>query len=212
MIQLHDVPHFLLKENEASALFYLRKKVFKDRLEWAVKCSDDKEIDEYDTDNATYLIGKYYGDIICSVRLIQIDKPNMLRCGVFNSFFDNINVPTGHYLEASRLFIDKDKIKEFDLSKHPLCGLIFFSMVNFARKHGYRGIYTIVSAPMLVIYRRSGWDVQILESGFSEKGELVYYLFLPIDNAYTTKLCHKVDSESLDIGSDCITYSCKSAV
>lgn len=87
-----------------------------------------------------------------------------------------------------------------------------FSMVNFARKHEYKGIYTIVSASMLVIYRRSGWDVQILESGFSEKEELVYYLFLPIDNHYITRLCHKVGSESLDIGSDCITYSCKLSV
>lgn len=66
MIQLYDIPYLSLKENEAYALFHLRKKVFKDRLEWAVKCSGDKEIDEYDTDNATYLIGKYYSNIIAA--------------------------------------------------------------------------------------------------------------------------------------------------
>ncbi|WP_084873927.1 acyl-homoserine-lactone synthase [Pantoea cypripedii] len=180
--------HTKLKQTVCSIL---EKGFFKDRLDWAVNCTDEKEIDAYDTHDANYILGKFCSEVICGLRFIEIDKPNMLKCGVFNSFFNNIKISSGNYLEASRLFIDKDRINKLNLSHHPICALIFVAMINFTRKNNYDGIYSIASEAMLTIYRRTGWNVEVLESGHSEKGEAVHYIFMPVDKSSTDRILKK---------------------
>lgn len=207
MITLYVVPFSFLTQNEANSLFHLRKRVFKDRLDWAVDCTDEKEIDAYDTHDANYILGKYCGEVICGVRFIEIDKPNMLKCGVFNSFFNNMKVSTGNFLEASRLFIDKELMIKLKLSHHPVCALIFVAMINFARRNNYDGVYSIVSEAMLIIYRRAGWNVEVLESGYSEKGEAVHYIFMPVDEPNTNRILKKIKPDHLTIHESFVDYS-----
>lgn len=208
MIEVHEIPYHQLQENEAKNLYCIRKKVFKDRLNWAVECKNGMEIDDFDNNNAYYLVGKYKGQIISSVRLVDLTKPNMLRCGVFDSFFNKIELPEGKYLEASRLFIDKEKMSFFKLVGNPVCILMFFSMVKFAIKNAYKGIYTVVSAPMLTIYRRAGWNVKILETGLSEKGEIVHYLFLPVNQRDIKGIMEKLNVDNVVSTKDEVIYSC----
>jgi acyl homoserine lactone synthase len=207
MIKLYVVPFSFLTHNEANSLFHLRKRVFKDRLDWAVDCSDEKEIDAYDTHDASYILGKYCGEVICGVRFIEIDKPNMLKCGVFKSFFNNMKISSGHYLEASRLFIDKDRINKLKLAHHLVCALIFVAIINFTRRNNYEGIYSIVSEAMLIICRRIGWKVEVLESGYSEKGEAVHYVFMPVDESNTNRILKKIRPDYLTIHEYFVNYS-----
>lgn len=49
-----DLPSALARE-----LFRLRRKTFRDRLDWKVECVEDMEKDQFDNPNTTYLLGMY---------------------------------------------------------------------------------------------------------------------------------------------------------
>ena len=48
MIEIFDVDYNLLSDNRSKELFSLRKRTFKDRLDWIVNCENNMEFDEYD--------------------------------------------------------------------------------------------------------------------------------------------------------------------
>ena len=191
-MEIFDVSYRLLSDYQASELFLLRKMVFKDRLNWAVNCKNNMEYDEYDDIHATYLFGVQDEQIICSLRFIEIKYPNMIN-GVFKSYFNKIKVPNGNYLEASRLFIDKNRAKRMKLQSYPISSMLFLAMINYTRHQGYEGIYAIISHPMLTICKRSGWLVSVIEQGMSEKNTIIYLVYMPVDDRNQQILIHKVN-------------------
>ncbi|MDN0111368.1 acyl-homoserine-lactone synthase [Yersinia mollaretii] len=192
MLELFDVNYKLLSENKSKELFSLRNDTFKDRLNWDVNCTDGMEFDQYDTDNTNYLFGVAHGKIICSVRFIETKYPNMIT-GTFASYFDKIDIPDGEYIESSRFFVDKKRAKEILNNKYPITNILFFSMINYAIKNAYVGIYTIVSHPMLTILKRSNWQLAIIERGLSEKNERIYLVYLPTDHENHNLLANKIN-------------------
>lgn len=196
MIEIIDVNYSMLSEKKSGELFGLRKMVFKDRLNWAVKCYNDMEFDEYDNDHTTYLLGIYNNTVIFSTRFIDMKNNNMIT-GTFHSFFKNIKIPDGKYFDASRLFIDKSRSREMDLKKYPLSSMLFLGMINFARKSFYDGIYAIVSHSMFIIFKRSGWHIEIVDKGLSEKKEVVYLIFMPVDDGNQQNLINNISKKNL---------------
>src|SRR5712671_45456 len=61
-----------------AAMYRLRRRVFKDRLDWNVSISGDLELDVYDTLNPTYLVGMSDNVVIGCVRLLPTTGPTML--------------------------------------------------------------------------------------------------------------------------------------
>lgn len=181
MIEIFNVNYNLLSENRSAELFSLRKKTFKDRLNWIVNCKNNMEFDEYDNSHTTYLFGVCDNLIICSLRFIEIKYNNMIT-GTFKHYFNKINLPEGNYVEASRLFIDKQRVRSLQLHHYPISSILFLSMINYARHQNYEGIYAIISHPMLIIFQRSGWGISIVEQGISEKNQKIYLVYMPIDN------------------------------
>ena len=191
MIEIIDVTFGQLSKEKLNELFTLRKRIFKDRLDWDVACTGNMEFDEYDNTDATYLLGVYKNEIICSMRFISMQNNNMIT-GTFKNCFKQINLPKGKNLDASRLFIDKVKYREHKLNQYPLSLILFLSMINYARRFNYEGIYTIVNDAMLIIYKRSGWKVKVLEQGKSASDETIYLLFMPVDKLNQNKLTHQI--------------------
>ena len=180
MLHLLDVNYNFLSELKSRELFSLRKKVFKDRLNWLVNAENNMESDEYDNPRTNYIFGVYQEVCVCSLRFINIKYPNMIT-GTFRSWFQNVELPQGNYVEASRLFIDKDRVQRLELRQQPVSALLFLSMINYARHYGYEGIYAIVSHPMYLIFKKSGWGISVVEKSLSEKEENVYLIFMPVD-------------------------------
>lgn len=191
MLYLHDVNYSFLSALKSEELFTLRKKVFKDRLNWLVKAENNMESDEYDNPRTTYIFGVYHQSCICSLRFIEIRYPNMIT-GTFKSWFRNIDLPQGNFVEASRLFIDKERVQAMELRQQPVSALLFLSMINYARHYGYEGIYAIVSHPMYLIFRKSGWKIEMVEQGTSEKNQNIYLIFMPVDRESQQTLMAKV--------------------
>ncbi|MEI7197272.1 acyl-homoserine-lactone synthase CarI [Pectobacterium versatile] len=192
MLEIFDVNHTLLSETKSEELFTLRKETFKDRLNWAVQCTDGMEFDQYDNNNTTYLFGMKDNTVICSLRFIETKYPNMIT-GTFFPYFKEINIPEGNYLESSRFFVDKSRAKDILGNEYPISSILFLSMINYSRDKGYDGIYTIVSHPMLTILKRSGWGIRVVEQGLSEKEERVYLVFLPVDDENQEALARRIN-------------------
>ncbi len=191
MLDLLDIKYRFLTELKSNELFTLRKKVFKDRLNWMVKSENNMEFDEYDNHHTAYIFGVYHERCVCSLRFIEIKYPNMIT-GTFKSWFDNIELPEGNYVEASRLFIDKERVNALELRQQPVSALLFLSMINYARHYKYEGIYAVVSNPMYRIFRQSGWDISVVKQGFSEKQESIWLIFMPIDDDNQRTLIERV--------------------
>ena len=189
MMEFLDVEYSKLTSKELRNLLYLRKLTFKDRLHWQVSCRDDMEFDEYDGMDAVYLIAKRHRHLLGGVRLIDIEKPNMLRDGIFNDFFGQINLSIdGKYFEASRLFIDKNAVINAGVVNEPVSRLLLIAAINFCRTQNYEGIYTILTHAAYVLYRRYGWEIEVVETGYSEKNEKVYCALLPVDEKHTSQM------------------------
>ncbi|MEH0833521.1 acyl-homoserine-lactone synthase [Pectobacterium cacticida] len=192
MLEIFDVSYAQLSEKKSQELFTLRKETFKDRLDWAVQCTNGMEFDQYDNVNTTYLFGIKDNLVICSLRFIETKYPNMIT-GTFFPYFKSINIPEGNFLESSRFFVDKSRAKDILSNEYPISSMLFLSMINYSRNKSYDGIYTIVSHPMLTILKRSGWGIRVVEQGLSEKQERVYLVFLPVDDENQEALACRVN-------------------
>lgn len=115
MFNIYSVNYASMSNEKSEDLFMLRKNTFKDRLQWAVDCSDGKEVDQFDNDKTNYIFGVENGMIICGTRMIDMKYQNMLN-STFSSFFNNVNIPEGNYIESTRFFVDKERT-------HSLLGL-----------------------------------------------------------------------------------------
>ncbi|MGF6188935.1 acyl-homoserine-lactone synthase [Serratia sp. 2723] len=196
MLEIFDLNYNFLSDGKSEELFALRKDVFKDRLDWAVNCIDGLEFDEYDNQNTNYLVGMMNGMVICSVRFIEMQFPNMIE-GTFSSYFPKLTIPQGNYIESSRFFVDKARASQVNLKKYPISSILFLAMVNYARKYGYDGILTIVSHSMLAILKRSGWEISVIEQGNSEKNQNIYLVHLPTDIESQNTLIERINSRVL---------------
>ncbi|MCK8554301.1 acyl-homoserine-lactone synthase [Yersinia ruckeri] len=192
MLEIFDVSYEELMDMRSDDLYRLRKKTFKDRLQWAVNCSNDMEFDEYDNPNTRYLLGIYGNQLICSVRFIELHRPNMIT-HTFNAQFDDIILPEGNYIESSRFFVDKSGAKTLLGNRYPISYVLFLAVINYTRHHKHTGIYTIVSRAMLTILKRSGWQFDVIKEAFVSEKERIYLLRLPVDKHNQALLASQVN-------------------
>lgn len=187
MFNIYSVNYSFLGHEKAEDLFVLRKNTFKDRLQWAVTCSDGKEHDQFDNENTDYIFGAINDVILCGTRMIDMKHNNMLN-HAFSSFFKNVSIPEGNYVESTRFFVDKERTHSHLGGKYPVTMVLFLSLINYARRHQYDGILAVASHSMMSIIRRSGWNVTVLDIGTSEKEEPVYLLLGHTDTQSLEKL------------------------
>ncbi|ATF92024.1 acyl-homoserine-lactone synthase [Cedecea neteri] len=163
----------------ARELYALRKKTFHERLEWKVECEDNQERDQFDNANTTYLMGMSEGQLFCGARFIDAKHPTMTD-EIFYQYFNNISLPKNiPCCEITRLFLDKARRDEGNLRTLPASKALFLAMIMYCLKNGYPGMHAVTSRGMYAIFRQANWKVEVLQKGLSEKGEAVYYIFMP---------------------------------
>ncbi|OJT40560.1 acyl-homoserine-lactone synthase [Serratia plymuthica] len=181
MFNIYSVNYSSMSNEKSEDLYMLRKNTFKDRLKWAVNCSDGKELDQFDNEKTNYIFGVKNGVIICGTRMIDMKHDNMLN-SAFSSFFNNAYIPEGNFIESTRFFVDKERTHSLLGRRFPVTLALFHSLINYARQHRYDGILAVASHPMLHIIKSSGWNVSLLETGVSEKNEPVHLLLGHVDD------------------------------
>jgi len=181
MFNIYSVNYSSMSNENSEDLYMLRKNTFKDRLQWALNCSDGKELDQFDNEKTNYIFGVKNGVIICGTRMIDMKHDNMLN-SAFSSFFNNAYIPEGNFIESTRFFVDKERTHSLLGRRFPVTLALFLSLINYARQHRYDGILAVASHPMLHIIKSSGWNVSLLETGISEKNEPVHLLLGHVDD------------------------------
>lgn len=193
MLEIFDVSYNELTNTGSEDLYKLRKKTFKDRLNWTVSCNNDMEFDEYDNSDTNYILGIYEDQLICSVRFVELHLPNMIT-HTFNALFDDVVLPEGKYIESSRFFVDKTRAQLLLGNRYPISYVLFLSTINYGLNYGYTGIYTIVSRAMLTIIKRSGWQVEVIKEAYVSEKERIYLLYLPTDHKSQKVMASRINA------------------
>jgi len=145
-----------------AAMYRLRRRVFKDRLDWSVSVSGDLELDVYDTLNPTYLlVTSDAGDVVGCVRLLPTTGPTML-VDTFSSLLDGRAAPrSDRILESSRFCVDTNlatELAENGLSRATF--ILFAAMIERLRAAKAESIVTVTDVRMERILRRAGWPLE----------------------------------------------------
>ncbi|WP_454629897.1 acyl-homoserine-lactone synthase [Bradyrhizobium cenepequi] len=145
-------------------MFRLRRRVFKDRLDWTVSVSGDFEIDIYDALNPTYLLViSDSNEVLGCVRLLPSTGPNMLA-DTFPFLLGGKHVPSSEdILESSRFCVDTERANELGRgSLNRATFVLFAAMIEAMRAKGARAIATVTDTRMERILRRAGWLIERL--------------------------------------------------
>lgn len=140
--------------------YKLRKKVFADQLNWNVKTEGGLENDEYDDENAHYLI--WCSDdrkvLFGHIRLIATIHPTLLF-DVFGRTHQNDQSLIGSEIfEGTRMCIDEGMIAEHhpEITAANAFSLLFLSLCEAALSLGVRCLVSNFEPAMSRVYRRVG--------------------------------------------------------
>ncbi|MCK1708317.1 MULTISPECIES: acyl-homoserine-lactone synthase [unclassified Bradyrhizobium] len=164
MIQLITEKSYGAFTETLIAMYQLRYRVFKERLDWDVNTSGDMEVDSFDALHPTYLVqlatdGRVQG----CVRLLHTVGPTMLR-DTFPVLLAGHGAPSNCSIwESSRFALDV--ATDAPKGKHGIARAtyeLFAGMVEFGLSRQLSDIVTVTDARMARILRRAGWPLRRL--------------------------------------------------
>ncbi len=142
-------------------MYRLRRRVFKDRLDWSVSISGDLELDVFDALNPTYLIALDHDTVNGCVRLLPTTGPTMLG-ETFPMLLDGQPPPCSvRILESSRFCVDT-QLTAGTTSNGLNRGtfVLFAAMIESLRAADACSIVTVTDMRMERILRRAGWPLE----------------------------------------------------
>lgn len=154
----------LLRNSElALGMHRLRRRVFKDRLDWTVSVSDGLEADQYDDLSPIYLLGVDRQDVVGCVRLLPTTGRNMLA-DTFPVLLDGRAAPTSTRIwESSRFCVDTKNVAATAVNGfRKATFLLFAAMIEWGQQHDLQAIATVTDLRMERILRRAGWGLDRL--------------------------------------------------
>jgi acyl homoserine lactone synthase len=144
-----------------AAVYRLRRRVFKDRLDWSVSISGDLELDVYDTLNPTYLVGLNDNVVVSSVRLLPTTGPTMLG-NTFPELLGGKTIPSSSkVIESSRFCVDTRLAAQLGghgLNRATL--ILFAAMIESLQNADADSIVTVTDVRMERILRRANWPLE----------------------------------------------------
>jgi acyl homoserine lactone synthase len=153
-------------------MFRGRALVFHDRLGWDVNVFDSWEIDRYDDEEPVYLISTdASGNMLGSLRLLPTTGDTMLQ-NEFRSFFDervDIRSPTAW--ECTRFCVHhQNEVANLEYWRAAASELLI-ELCSLALSSGMEHIIGVYERPMARIYRRIGWEPELLARSRDGRGQ-----------------------------------------
>src|ERR1700752_1988280 len=143
-----------------AAMFRLRRRVFKDRLDWSVSVSGDLELDVYDALNPTYLIAVSENAVIGCVRLLPTTGPPIVADTFSELLGGQVPPRNDKILESSRFCVDTQLAPELvEAGLNRATFFLFAAMIESERAANAESIVTVTDVRMERIPRRAGWPL-----------------------------------------------------
>ncbi len=138
-----------------------RKAVFIDELGWPLNADAGIEIDDYDSEDAIYLIeaDAARAPVTGSARLLRTDRPHLL--GERFAHLCAGSPPTGpNVWEATRFCPAPDTPN--GAARHAMLGRMIAAIMETALLFGVEHVTFVASAALAPLARRAGWTVAAL--------------------------------------------------
>lgn len=150
-----DNAHLYYKE--LSSMHRLRHVVFKERLGWDLKCVNGLEFDQYDTEDAVYLIHKdSAGEVNACTRLLPTTVPYMLE-EIFPHLVEHKPMPKSYFVwETTRFGANTDT------APRNIVGILIAGMLEFGISMGIKNYVSVTDVPIEPLLKRAGWNPQRL--------------------------------------------------
>ena len=154
-------------------MFRGRARVFHERHGWKVDVIDGLEIDRYDNEEPIYLISvDEHETVLGSLRLLPTTGETMLQ-NEFRDFFDepvDISSPTAW--ECTRFCIHpQDSVGSTEQWRTAASELLM-ELCSLALNSGIEHILGVYEFPMARIYKRIGWEPELLARSKEGYGQL----------------------------------------
>lgn len=152
-------------DQELENYFRLRKRVLIDQRGWDLKSEDGKEIDQFDHDQAHYLIYKCpETDRVCAgVRLTPSTAPN-LTLDIFPHLIDPKRgfSPSPDVWESSRFVTESLETKSQKGMIREATFILFIGMIEYGLRHNLQLFLTMTEVRLERIGKMNQWYLQRL--------------------------------------------------
>ena len=180
MIYIVNAENRGLFDAELSAMHRARKHIFVDTLGWQLPIHNGEEIDQYDTDDTTYLLAHSpQVTPIASARLLPTTVPHLM-CDLFAHTCEG-GAPHGdHIWEASR-FCPSPALSR----RERIAALwpIFCGILETALLFDIAQIIFTANAALLPLALKCGWHARVLGPTFADGADTVTAVRVDVDRA-----------------------------
>jgi acyl-homoserine lactone synthase len=137
-----------------------RKQVFVDQLGWPLSCASELEFDDFDTDNALYLLHLgAEGRLRASARLLRTDQPHLLDTA-FAHLCEH-GVPRGPFIWEATRFCPAPDIQDSH-ARRALLGEIIAGILEAGLLFGMTEATFVASGALKPLALGSGWTAAAL--------------------------------------------------
>lgn len=144
--------------NDITAMYRLRARVFRDRMGWDIPTIAGMEVDGYDALGPHYMVIKDSSGRVCGCwRMMPTEGPNMLR-DTFSQLLEDKSAPAGrHIWELSRFAIESSNERAFGFAD--LTTQAIRSAISFADRMGISQYVTVTTTAIERMLRRTGMEL-----------------------------------------------------
>jgi acyl-homoserine lactone synthase len=182
MIQAHVVGALNrhLYEAELDEFFRRRHDFFVRQKQWRPASPDGREVDQYDTDAATYLLGMEDGAVVASARLIATTEPHLVS-DFFSDMCELRGVPRrSDYFEWTRTFTLR---RERGLGVAGLFAQICCAVMEYAVDENLAAVGGVMETYALRALGRFGWRVRHMGLARERDGEYDIVAYIDVNDA-----------------------------
>lgn len=152
-----------LHSHTIESMYRLRHDVFIKRLGWDLDGQEGKERDQFDHDDAVYLVLENDDQqVIASARMLPTMSPNLLG-DIFPNLTYPLLPPTSHNIwEVTRVAVDHRKERHTCQNITNISGALWCSLAEFGLAMNLSHFVSVSDLRLEKILHRVGWDMRRL--------------------------------------------------
>ncbi|GHF24755.1 isovaleryl-homoserine lactone synthase [Kordiimonas sediminis] len=172
-------------------MYRQRYDIFIKRFGWDLPNDGVLEIDEYDTDDAVYILSvDDEMNIKASMRLCPTMKPHLMADKFAHLCFKG--VPTGPSIMEVTRFYSLDHYKRDDLPQH-FTGELRAAMLEYALSEGLTQLTCIANLTIIPNMLKTGYDLTPLGLPILKKNECIMAYAINVTHASYIEVCENND-------------------